>query len=82
MLKGTRGYKDINLLAFKLLNPGNSLHLLLLRTGDSGSVSKDRGRCSPRCGPGCSNPADSHTKPGPPYISQLPRRRLSQGAGL
>jgi 23S rRNA (cytosine1962-C5)-methyltransferase len=25
MLKGTRGYKDINLLAFKLLNPGGIL---------------------------------------------------------
>jgi len=25
MLKGTRGYKDINLLSFKLLNPGGIL---------------------------------------------------------
>ena len=48
--KASRGYKDINLLAFKLLRPGGVLVTFSCSGGiKAESISKDRGRCSPGC---------------------------------
>ena len=47
--KASRGYKDINLLAIKLLNPGgDTIYFLLFRPHFAGVVSKNSCRCSSR----------------------------------
>ncbi len=54
--KAARGYKDINLLAFKLLKPGGILFTFSCSGGISpGTVSNDRGRCCAGCRSGCTS---------------------------
>lgn len=81
--RAARGYKDINLLAFKLLRPGGNIgHLLVLGRSRCGIVPKDCRRVRAGCGCGCTNRRTFVTGSRSPRLVTFPGRGVSQGTGL
>jgi 23S rRNA (cytosine1962-C5)-methyltransferase len=74
--KAARGYKDINLLAFKLLNPGGLLFIFRVQGDFARPVPEDRGWSCFGCGGGSAYRRAALARRGSPDRLELPGRTV------